>query len=728
MRTRLLIPRALLALCPAALGAQTNPPAVRLPFTNIEGKADRLEFTVLLRDGTPLGRSDIHVRRLATGVTEVSAAAPAMAAWEFRLREREPVYGLGERFNALDQTGHVIVNASYDIPIQKGTRTYVPIPFFMDLRGYGLWLDTYAEASFDLGSSSPGEFVVRFRDAKLRLLVFEGPQFPRILERFTGVVGRAKLPPYWAFAPWKSRNWHPDMAAVYEDVDRYRALGLPASVLVLDSPWATNYNTFQVNRLQFTDPEAMVRHIHDQGFKLCLWLTAFINDTTWTPPEPELVGKIPQTAAANFEPAARAGYFLKTDSGGVYHASWWKGRGGLIDFTNPDAVSWWQDQVRQAIRLGADAFKADGGEGGFVGDARFANGEDAGVMRTRYAVLYNQALEALIQKDLHGDGVLFSRSGSVGNHNLPFIWGGDNASDFGPNGLPSVVMAGLNAGMSGIDMWANDLGGYIKGGRTPGDDTLFVRWTEFSALSPIMEVHSGINLGPWDYGPQALDIFRGYSRLHMSLFPYRYAAAQEAARTGMPLMRALVLMHPRDPAARDAADEYYFGPDLLVAPVVTSGTRRAVHLPQGEWLDYWSGARLSGPLDTAMDVPLDRIPLFVRAGAVLPKIPEDVMTLVPWKGAGAAPVPTLDDRRVYEIYPGPARELRDFEGRRLAIGIARGRTTLRLTGPAARVTIVWRFDPPTEATLNGAPLPLERAGGSASVSFAHATGDRLVWW
>jgi len=515
---------------------------------------------------------------------------------------------------------------------------------------------------------------------------------------------------------------------VYEDVDRYRALGLPASVLVIDSPWATNYNTFEVNRLQFTDPEAMVRHVHDQGFKLCLWLTAFINAQTFTPPEPELVGKIPLTAASNFEPARAAGYFLKNDSGGVYLASWWKGRGGLIDFTNPDAVRWWQDQVRQAIRLGADAFKADGGEGGFVGDARFANGEDAGVMRTRYAVLYNQALEALIQKDLHGDGVLFSRSGSIGNHNLPFIWGGDNASDFGPNGLPSVVIAGLNAGMSGIDLWANDLGGYIKSGRTPGDDTLFVRWTEFSALSPIMEVHSGINLGPWDYGPQALDIFRTYSRLHMSLFPYRYAAAQEASRTGMPLMRALVLMHPLDPAARGAADEYYFGPDLLVAPVVTSGARRAVHLPRGEWLDYWSGARIEGPLDTAMDVPLDRIPLFVRAGAVLPKIPEDVMTLVPWKGPGQPPVPTLDDRRIYEIYPGPHRELRDFEGRRLAVGVARGRATLRLTGPAARVTIVWRFHPPTEATLNGAPLALESAGGSASVTFAHAADDRLVWW
>lgn len=129
------------------------------------------------------------------------------------------------------------------------------------------------------------------------------------------------------------------------------------------------------------------------------------------------------------------------------------------------------------------------------------------------------------------------------------------------------------------------------------------------------------------------------------------AAAQEASLTGMPLMRALVLFHPLDAEARRATDEYYFGPDLLVAPVLTAGTQRTVHLPEGEWLDYWSGGRYTGPTDLVVDAPLDRIPLYVKAGTIFPRIPEDVMTLVPWKGAGAPPVPTLDDRRVYEIYP-----------------------------------------------------------------------------
>ena len=727
----LVIPPVLLALwsVPLGLGQGQENGTVTLPFTNMQQQPDHLEISGVTRDGRPLAPGELQVRRLSEGVTEIATVPHALATWEFRLRENEPVYGFGERYDALNQARRILVNASSDIPGAKGSGTYVPIPFFMDLRGYGIWLDTYAEATFDLGASDHDAFVVRFRDTHLRIVFIEGPQFPLILQRYTGLVGRAKLPPYWAFAPWKSRNWHPDMAAVYEDIERYRQLGLPASVLVLDSPWATNYNTFEMNRLQFSDPAAMVSRIHALGFKLCLWLTAFINDTTFTPSEPELVGKIPLTAASNFEEARRAGYFLKNDSGGVYLATWWKGRGGLIDFTNPAAVAWWQDQVRRAVRLGADAFKADGGEGSFIGDARFADGEDAAVMRTRYAVLYNQALEQVIEGDLHGDGVLLMRSGSVGNHNLPFFWAGDNESNFGTeNGLPGVVLAGLNAGLSGVPLWTSDLGGYEKDARTPGDDVLFERWTEFSALSPVMEVHSGINLGPWDYGPRALDIFRTYSRLHMSLFPYRYAAAQESARTGLPLMRALVLFHPLDAAARQAADEYYFGPDLLVAPVLTAGTQRSVHLPEGAWLDYWSGARYSGPTDLVVDAPLDRIPLYVKAGTILPRIPEDVMTLVPWTGAGAPPVPTLDDRCIYEIYPGPIRGLEDFEGRRLDPGTVGGRTTLALTGAPARVTIVWRFLFPTRVTLDGVPLEVRREAHAASVTFAHAASvQRLSW-
>jgi alpha-D-xyloside xylohydrolase len=188
-------------------------------------------------------------------------------------------------------------------------------------------------------------------------------------------------------------------------------------------------------------------------------------------------------------------------------------------------------------------------------------------MRNRYAVLYNNAVEELIQKDLKGNGVLFARSVTVGANGIGFLWGGDNEASFSPlNGLPTVVTAGLGAGLSGMPLWTADLGGYEATATTP-DARLLMRWTEYAAFSPVMEVMSSANIGPWDFDAkwpgqhEALDVYRKYAVLHMSLFPYRYAAAQEAAKTGMPIMRALVLQYQDDARARTAKDEYLFGPD-----------------------------------------------------------------------------------------------------------------------------------------------------------------------
>lgn len=700
---------------------------INLNFPTLRGSVDTLRVHGITRNGIPVLPASLSVRALSPGVIEIISQKSEVADWEFRAADTSPVFGFGERFNTLNQQDSIVKNVVRDIPFAKGSSSYAPIPFFMSLRGYGLWLDTYSEASFDLNVTSRPDIVIRLTGDHLRLVFFEGPRFATILQRFTALTGRSKLPPYWAFAPWKSRNWHPDMAAVYEDIEKYRALGLPASVLVLDSPWATNYNTFEVNQKQFTDPEAMVAKTKRLGFKLCLWLTPFVNVATDTPSEPELIGKIPLGPATNFEAGEEGGFFLKTSSGDVYLTDWWKGRGAMVDFANPAARNWWRQQVRKAVQLGASAFKDDDGEGNFLGEVRFSDGEDPRVVRNRYAVLYNQTMQEVIDTDLHGDGVLLYRSGSVGSTNLPFLWAGDNEANFSSeNGLPGVVLAGLNAGLSGISMWTNDLGGYIKSPGSAPDPVLFVRWTEFAAFSPVMQLHSGVNLGPWDYGARALDIFRQYSRLHMSLFPYRYNAAQESARTGMPIMRALVLLHQDDHQASQTIDEYYFGPDLLVAPVLSPASQRSVYLPAGDWISYWSGERLHGQQTIVVDASLDRLPLFVRSGAVIPKIPDDVMTLVPGDSSQSPTVQHLDDRREYEIYPGPHSILTDFEGRVLSFSPGPSNTVM-IEGPEAKVTLIWRFEQPTSATMNGKVLDLRRLQDGASVTVSHHDRTSVIW-
>jgi alpha-D-xyloside xylohydrolase len=687
-------------------------------------------------NGEPVATDKVHLRQVAPGVVEITSVAYAVGYWRFEVRDTASYYGLGERFDTLDHAHTVVKNLSTDDAGVKGSSTYKPIPFFMSTTGYGLWLDTTGEATFDMNATDRDQIVVDVTAAKLRIVLFTGPEFPGILERFTAQAGRPIVPPYWAFAPWKARDYHQNDAQVTEDVDRNRELGLPASVILIDSPWAATYNDYKFNPKQFSDAAVMVKHIHDEGYKLVLWHTPWINVKSDPPKEAGFAGKI-APLAENYQEAADQGLFVKARDGSPYVGRWWKGMGSLIDFTNPKAKQWWQDQVRQAIAAGADGFKDDDGEGSFLGDVKFADGTDARLMRNRYAVLYNNAMEELIQKDLKGNGVLFARSVTTGANGIGFLWGGDNEASFSPlNGLPTVVTAGLGAGMSGMPLWTADLGGYVATASTP-DAQLLMRWTEYAAFSPVMEVMSSKNISPWTFdanGPTgshaALDVYRKYAVLHMSLFPYRYAAAQEAAKTGMPIMRALVLEYQDDAQARAAKDEYLFGPDMLVAPVVDEGNARPVYLPPGEWVDYWTGKQFEGGKVVIADAPVETIPVWVRAGAVVPKIPEDVMTLVPQSESGNATVKSLDERRVYEVIGDGAggggvgeTRLTDFEGRMLV----RGAGSLKIAGSKARVIVRWRMGKVASATVNGAAVTVQVGADGPFVEFDHAAESLVEW-
>ena len=740
--------------CAAAQDVEQLPGAthvVRAPEVPVDGlvklNADSVAFTMagktpgtagaqlLVHDfdfnGDPVTTDKVHLRQVAPGVVEITSVAWEVGYWRFYVSDAASYFGLGERFDALDHTHTVVKNLSVDNAGVKGTSTYKPIPFFMSTTGYGLWLDATGEATFDLNATDSKEIVVDVAAAKLRIVLFTGPEFPGILERFTALAGRAVVPPYWAFAPWKARDYHQNEEQVKEDVDKNRELGLPASVILIDSPWAAAYNDYKFNPKQFDDAPGMVKYIHDQAYKLVLWHTPWINSKSDPPKEEGFAGKI-APLSENYQFAADQNLFVKNANGSPYVGRWWKGEGSLIDFTYPKAKQWWLDQVRQAIAAGADGFKDDDGEGNFFGDVKFSDGSDPRVMRNKYSVLYNNAMEELIQKDLKGNGVLFARSVTVGANGIGFLWGGDNEASFSPlNGLPTVVTAGLGAGLSGMPLWASDLGGYLGVADTP-NARLLERWTEYAAFSPLMEVMSSKNISPWNFdknGPEgsheALDIYRKYAVLHMSLFPYRYAAAQQAAKDGMPMMRALVLNYQDDAKARATKDEYLFGPDFLVAPVIDEGTQRAAYLPPGEWVEYWTGRQVAGGKVVVADAPVDSIPVWVRAGAVLPKIPEDVMTLVPQKESGNTSVKSLDERRVYEVIGSEAADttLTDFEGRTV---VREGRS-LKIAGSPAKVMVRWRFGSVTGVRVNGSSVAVRAGADGPYVEFDHASESNVAW-
>ncbi len=682
-------------------------------------------------NGDPVPTSKLHLRELGPGVVEVTSVAYSVGEWQFSLSDRADYYGFGERFNTLNHARTTVRNASEDNAYAKGGSTYKPAPFWMSTTGYGVWVDTTADATFDMNATSSTDVIVTVAAEKLRVVLFRGPEFPKILEQFTGLTQRAIVPPYWAFAPWMGRDFYKDDAEVWEDVDRGRELGLPASVILIDSPWETSYNSYKFNPKQFSDAPAMVKHLHEAGYKLVLWHTPWINTQTDPPGEPGFARKIAPHSEI-YDEAAQHGFFVKRPDGTPYVGRWWKGLGSLIDFTNVQAKAWWQNQVRQAIEAGADGFKDDDAEGNFLGDVTFADGTAKELMRNRYALLYQNAVEELIAKDLKGNGVVLARSTTTGANGLGFLWAGDNESSFSrENGLPTVVTAGLNAGMSGMPLWTADLGGYIA---MPGgpDPRLLMRWTEFAAFSPTMELLSQTNLPPWKWdaatgGTRALDLYRKYAVLHMSLFPYRYAAAQESARTGMPILRALPLLYQNDAKARVAPAEYMFGPDFLVAPVVDEGTQRPVYLPVGRWIDLWTGVETSGGRTLVVDAPMDLVPVFVRSGAVIPKIPEDVMTLVPGSEIGNTGVKSLDQRRVYEVFGNSGADgtttITDFEGRK----IERKGNVLKISGDPARVTVRLRFSRAGRITVNGASMRLDSSGDTRSVEFDHAGTSTVAW-
>lgn len=584
-------------------------------------------------------------------------------------------YGTGERFNALDQRGYILPMITDDRYGNKGVGAYKPVPFVMSSRGFGLWVDGWAPGVFDLSATGRFSTRLRFETPVLRVVFIGGPRMADVLESYTGQTGRPPVPPPWAFGLWKSRDVHHDQDSVRVDVERLRELDIPASVLVIDSPWETGYNDFVVNRRQFPDPGAMFALTDSLGFRSCLWLTPFVNARNVI----DMAGM--DSVTSTFDEAVERGVLVEGPTGGVALSEWWKGEGGLVDFTHPEAVRWWHDQLAKTREYDVRCFKADDGEGNFVPDAVFHDGTTVAEMKNGYSVLYNAVMQAYVDSALGGDGVLLTRSGYTGTQRYPFSWAGDNRSDFSPtDGLPSVVIAGQNAAFSGIALWGSDIAGYAG---TPSKE-VFLRWTQFATFTPLMQIHMTSNLGPWDFGEEALAIFRDFARLRIRLFPYLYDAVHEAAATGMPVIRPMALVFQDDPEAAEHVDQYLFGPDLLVAPVVRPVTGRAVYLPAGVWYDYWSGARHEGPRILEVEAPLARIPLFVRAGAIIPMLPEGIDTLIPRHPGMAPEVVAIDERRVLQVWPGESGSVDTWDGIRAALERHGDRATLRVASDRPR--------------------------------------------
>jgi alpha-D-xyloside xylohydrolase len=536
----------------------------------------------------------------------------------FRLRPGEHLFGLGERFTGLDQSGRRVVGWTRDALGSTSECSHKSIPFCWSNRGYGLYIDSGARITWDLGATSNQSAAVKVEDALLDAYLLCGETPARILDRYAELTGRAPLPPKWTFGTWlSSGGTHRTQEAVHTMVSHVERREFPADVIHIDTWWmrARKYCDFQWDKTAFPRPELLIEVLHRLGLKLCLWEHPYISI------ESDL-----------FAVGSKRGFFVRRPDGGVYVIDYglslaprpdglirpasaresWNARAAIVDLTNPEAVEWFKDLHRPLLRMGVDVFKTDFGED-IPADAVFANGKTGALIHNVYPLLYNRAVFEVTQEE-KGYGAVWGRSAFAGSQQYPLVWSGDPAADF--ESLASTIRAGLSAGLSGIPFWSNDIGGY-RGKPSP---ELYVRWAQFGLFCSHSRMHGDSPREPWVFGEETAAAVRKFALLRYELFPYIYSAAFEAGLKGLPVIRALPLAFPEDANVSGKDFEYMFGPWLLVAPVIAPGGKRDLYLPEGAWFDNWTGARLQGPRNIRLQVPLDRMPVYVRGGAIIPKM------------------------------------------------------------------------------------------------------------
>jgi alpha-D-xyloside xylohydrolase len=654
---------------------------------------------------------------------------------------REHFYGLGEKFNQLDQAGKLVHILTFDKAGDKQDSSYKVVPWFISTRGYGFHLDSSAESWFDLRAGYHDRLVVTNLFPSLKFNVFYGPKLTDVLSRYTGYVGRPPLPPAWAFAPWLSSDIWQTGGQIRYAVAKYRALGIPGSVFVFDSPWEVGYNDFTWNMTQFgaggtyegtnysgfNSPGDLMTFLRTNGFKVVCWLTPLIN--TDSAGYGEVAGQNPGPSS-NYAEAAANNYFVRASVGGPpLVVNWWKGAGSPVDFTNPNARQWLTAQLSNLVAQSRGAiggFKTDDGESGSADgnsyiptNAVYYDGRTGVEMRNGFAPTY----ERTVWNVLGTNGILWARSGFTGSQAYPACWAGDNQPNFGKNGLAGVVVAGESAAMSGFAIWGSDIGGYQDSPKiwssTPAN--LFERWTQFGALSPIMQMHRQIATGrqyPWSFGDEGTANYRFYAQLHTALFPYLYTYAQQCSTRGLPILRPLVLMYPADTNTYSLQHTCFLGDDLLTAVIVTNlATTRTVYLPAGNWYDFFTQQKFAGGRSiTWSNVDQTRIPLFVREGAIIPMISTNVLSLCDAAYVGNSNVTTWDGSLEFLVYPTTNSSFTVYDGTRLQCQTRGAMLALTLSSRPRPVTMKIFSARPTRVECDGVRLP----GYTSATAFARS--------
>ena len=532
----------------------------------------------------------------------------------FMLSPGERIYGCGESFTSLNKVGQKVNISVVDPQGPETDGMYKPVPFYFSNRGYGIFMHTSAPTTADFGASYIGAQRLFMGDETMDFFVFFGEP-KEILDKYTNVTGKSPMLPLWTFGTWMSRISYFSQKEGLEIAHQLRANRIPADVIHFDTGWfGVDWQCdYEFAKDRFKDPVGMLKTLKKDGFHTCLW-------------------QLPYFTPKNryFHELVEGGMAVRNANGTLNYED------AVLDLSNPKTVSWYQDKIAHLIKQGVGVIKCDFGEAAPY-DGLYASGKTGFYEHNLYPLRYNKALwEAVKANSADQEGVIWARSAWAGSQRFPLHWGGDAATnEIGSVGMMGDLRGGLSFGLSGFSFWSHDMGGFV----TQSPDDLYRRWLPFGFLSSHTRAHGAPPTEPWFISKDFTDAFRANAEMKYQLMPYVYAQAKDCSEKGLPMVRALFVEFPHDAGAWLVEDEYMFGSQLLVAPLLESGSSRTVYLPKGKWIDYQSGKVYEGgyqeiSIPTAQEVkayaeasgsatvsqPLPCI-ILVKDGSLIPQVP-----------------------------------------------------------------------------------------------------------
>jgi alpha-glucosidase len=578
-------------------------------------------------------------------------SASGIAAWK-KIEAEEHFYGFGERTGLLDKRSNQMTNWTVD-SVDYTSLTdemYQAIPFFMALRpalSYGVFLSSTFWSQFDMGVEQPGVWQMLTRHSELDYYIIYGPEPAQILTTYTELTGRMPLPPKWALGYHQCRWSYESEEVVEKLAEEFRNRRIPCDVIHLDIDYMQGYRVFTWHEKRFPAPKALAQHLNQNGFQLVTIVDPGVKYE-------------PEAGYTIFDQGCEKDYFVRKPDGKLFHGYVWPDKSVFPDFMRPEVREWWSNCHTALTDIGVAGIWNDMNEPS-ISDRPFGDGgkkipfpldamQGPKDERATHAETHNlyglmmarAAREALEKQRPNQRSFVLTRSGYAGIQRWSSVWLGDNTSVWDQLEMSLPMLC--NMGLSGVAFVGCDVGGFA--GNATAE--LFARWMQVGMLYPLMRGHSAMTTGqhePWCFGDRVEKICREYIELRYRLLPYLYSLFWEAAQTGAPILRLLLYHYPNDPKTYSLHDQVLLGEFLMAAPVYHPGKEcRAVYLPEGVWYDWWTNERYEGPTHILADAPLEKMPLYAKAGAIIPMQP--VMQYV-----NEHPI----DELTLRVYPGESQ-------------------------------------------------------------------------